>query len=202
MGRLRRGRDRGAARGGARDRRVRGAIESDLPLGGGLSSSASLEVALLRALRHGCSPWRSTTSRWRASRSAPRPGWSVRRSGSWIRWRRASPIRDAALFLDTRSLAYERRPAAARCRADRDPLRSHAPARRRRLPCCGAPNARRRRACSAFASCATRRRADLAAARAAVPARPARAPRGHRERTRAARRATRCTAGDAGGSVR
>ena len=67
-------------------------------------------------------------------RSAPRTTSSARRSASWTRWRRAWPTSDAALFLDTRTLAYRARAAAARRRAGRDRLGRHARARRRRLP--------------------------------------------------------------------
>ena len=67
-------------------------ITSNLPLGGGLSSSASLEVALLRALRELFALGLDASAIARLA-SAPRPNSSGRRSASWIRWRRASERR-------------------------------------------------------------------------------------------------------------
>ena len=84
-------------------------IESDLPLGGGLSSSASLEVALLRALR---GLFGLPLDDVEVAKIAQRAETGLVGAPVGIMDQMAASLADgnAALFLDTRSLAYERVP--------------------------------------------------------------------------------------------
>jgi galactokinase len=84
-------------------------IESDLPLGGGLSSSASLEVALLRGLR---TLFRLEIDDVQTAKIAQRAETGLVGAPVGIMDQMAASLGDphAALFLDTRSLAYERVP--------------------------------------------------------------------------------------------
>jgi len=87
-------------------------IESDLPLGGGLSSSASLEVALLRGLRAMFSLELDDVV---LAKIAQRAETGLVGAPVGIMDQMAASLADehAALFLDTRSLAYERVPLPA-----------------------------------------------------------------------------------------
>jgi galactokinase len=82
-------------------------IESDLPLGGGLSSSASLEVALLRALRGLFGVRLDDVALAKIAQQAET---DLVGAPVGIMDQMAASLADshAALFLDTRSLAYER----------------------------------------------------------------------------------------------
>ena len=84
-------------------------IVSDLPLGGGLSSSASLEVALLRALRR---VFDLAIDDVTMAGIAHRAETGLVGAPVGIMDQMAASLadRDAALFLDTRSLEYERLP--------------------------------------------------------------------------------------------
>jgi galactokinase len=84
-------------------------IESDLPLGGGLSSSASLEVALLRGLR---TLYHLEIDDVEMAKIAQRAETGLVGAPVGIMDQMAASLADphAALFLDTRSLAYERVP--------------------------------------------------------------------------------------------
>ena len=84
-------------------------IESDLPLGGGLSSSASLEVALLRGLR---AMFGLELDDVAVAKIAQRAETGLVGAPVGIMDQMAASLADehAALFLDTRSLAYERVP--------------------------------------------------------------------------------------------
>jgi galactokinase len=84
-------------------------IASDLPLGGGLSSSASLEVALIRALNAAYTLGLDAVS---IARVAHRAETGLVGAPVGIMDQMAASLagRDAALFLDTRSLAFDRVP--------------------------------------------------------------------------------------------
>jgi galactokinase len=84
-------------------------IESDLPLGGGLSSSASLEIALLRGLR---TLFQLEIDDVQTATIAQRAETGLVGAPVGIMDQMAASLADphAALFLDTRSLAYERVP--------------------------------------------------------------------------------------------
>jgi galactokinase len=84
-----------------------GRIESDVPLGAGLSSSASLEVALVRALRQAFTLSLDDMATARVGHTAETAfvGAPV---GIMDQMAASLATSDAALFLDTRSLAYER----------------------------------------------------------------------------------------------
>jgi galactokinase len=84
-------------------------IESDLPLGGGLSSSASLEVALLRGLR---AMFSLTLDDVVVAKIAQRAETGLVGAPVGIMDQMAASLADvdAALFLDTRSLEFERVP--------------------------------------------------------------------------------------------
>jgi len=84
-------------------------IESDLPLGGGLSSSAALEVALLRGLAETFSLDLDATT---IARIAQRAETEFVGAPVGIMDQMAASLadRDAALFIDTRGLAFERIP--------------------------------------------------------------------------------------------
>jgi galactokinase len=87
-------------------------IESDLPLGGGLSSSASLEVALLRGLR---TLFSVDIDDVQLAKIAQRAETGLVGAPVGIMDQMAASLADehAALFLDTRSLVYERIPLPA-----------------------------------------------------------------------------------------
>ncbi|MCU1383036.1 MAG: Galactokinase [Acidobacteria bacterium] len=87
-------------------------IESDLPLGGGLSSSASLEVALLRGLR---AMFGLPLDDVALAKIAQRAETGLVGAPVGIMDQMAASLADehAALFLDTRSLVYERIPLPA-----------------------------------------------------------------------------------------
>jgi galactokinase len=82
-------------------------IASDLPLGGGLSSSASLEVALLRALRQLFGLDIDDVSLAAIAHRAE-TGLVGAPVGIMDQMAASLAARDAALFLDTRSLTYQR----------------------------------------------------------------------------------------------
>jgi galactokinase len=84
-------------------------IESDLPLGGGLSSSAALEVALLRGLR---AMFRLRIDDVALAKIAQRAETGLVGAPVGIMDQMAASLADehSALFLDTRSLDYERIP--------------------------------------------------------------------------------------------
>src|SRR4051812_35099786 len=87
-------------------------IASDLPLGGGLSSSASLEVAVLRALQQ---LYGLSFDAVEIAKIAQRAEVEFVGAPVGIMDQMAASLAgcDAALFLDTRSLAYERVPLPA-----------------------------------------------------------------------------------------
>jgi galactokinase len=87
-------------------------IESDVPLGAGLSSSASLEIALVRALAalFGLTIDPIDAARIGHAAETDFVGVPV---GMMDQMAASLASRDAALFLDTRSLAYERVPLPA-----------------------------------------------------------------------------------------
>jgi galactokinase len=87
-------------------------ISSDVPLGAGLSSSASLEVALLRALK---SAFALEIDALAIARIAQRAETELVGAPVGIMDQMAASFADAqaALFLDTQSLAFERLPLPA-----------------------------------------------------------------------------------------
>ena len=179
--------------------RVRGfdlRITSDVPVGGGLSSSAALEIARAArpARRSSTSPW--TTCGWRASAGAPRTSSWGRRSASWTRWPR--PGGRAARALSRHGHAGVRAHAAARRRGAGGRRFGPSPRSRcRRVSGPARASASRVRAGSASGSCATWASGDQARARADCPRRSTGACATWSPRTRACRRrGGACRAGD------
>ena len=84
-------------------------MQSDVPLGGGLSSSASLEVALLRALREAFELDLDDVLLARLGQTAENDFVGAR-CGIMDQMAANLADSDAALFLDTRSLEYRRVP--------------------------------------------------------------------------------------------
>ena len=84
-------------------------VQSDVPLGGGLSSSASLEVALLRALREAFELDLDDVRLARLGQTAENDFVGAR-CGIMDQMAATLADSDAALFLDTRSLEYRRVP--------------------------------------------------------------------------------------------
>jgi galactokinase len=84
-------------------------VQSDVPLGGGLSSSASLEVALLRALREAFELDLEDVRLARLGQTAENDFVGAR-CGIMDQMAATLADSDAALFLDTRSLEYRRVP--------------------------------------------------------------------------------------------
>jgi galactokinase len=86
-----------------------GRIESEVPLGAGLSSSASLEVALVRALTQAFDLTLDDVQTARIGHTAETAFVGVP-VGIMDQMAASLATADAALFLDTRSLAFERIP--------------------------------------------------------------------------------------------
>jgi galactokinase len=89
-----------------------GRVESDIPLGAGLSSSASLEVALVRALTRAFNLALDDIQTARVSHRAE-TGFVGVPVGIMDQMAASLATADAALFLDTRSLEFERVPLPA-----------------------------------------------------------------------------------------
>jgi galactokinase len=89
-------------------------IESDVPYGGGLSSSAALEVSLLRALREA---FHLDLDDVRLAQIGQKAENDLVGAPVGIMDQMASSLGDetTALFLDTRNLTYERIPLPAQC---------------------------------------------------------------------------------------
>ena len=79
-------------------------LSSNVPIGVGLSSSAALEVATLRALRTLCWICRSTTFGWRRSRNARKCMHAGVRCGIMDQMAASLADTEQALFLDTRTM--------------------------------------------------------------------------------------------------
>ncbi len=90
-------------------------VDSAVPIGAGLSSSAALEVATLRALRARFA-MRSTTPRWRCSPTRPRCASPASAAGIMDQMVSSLGSPNHMLFLDTRSLERSAAAAAARVR--------------------------------------------------------------------------------------
>jgi galactokinase len=89
-----------------------GRIESDVPLGAGLSSSAALEIALVRALRLAFNLRLDDVEAARIGYTAETAFVGVP-VGMMDQMAASLATADAALFLDTRSLVFERIPLPA-----------------------------------------------------------------------------------------
>ena len=129
-------------------------IESSVPLGSGLSSSAALEVSVARALRAAFGlqlddVGLAMAGKWAENEFVGAP------TGIMDQMVVSLGQPGTALFLDTRSLAFERIPIPPSVDLVGDRFRDQAPACRRRVCHPPAPSARRRAAASAFPSCAT-----------------------------------------------
>ena len=109
--------------------------------------------------RSSASPLDDVDARARSA-SAPRTTSSGRPSGSWTRWRRASPEPGVALFLDTRSSSFERIPLPRGRRPGRRSTRASGTITPRATTARAARSARRPRASSESPSFAICARAD------------------------------------------
>jgi galactokinase len=88
-------------------------VESDVPLGAGLSSSAALEVALLRAIRDAFDLTGLTDVRLAQLGQIAENDFVGARCGIMDQMAASLADQSAALFLDTRSLEYRRVPLPA-----------------------------------------------------------------------------------------
>ena len=88
-------------------------VTSGVPLGSGLSSSAALEISLMRAISDRLRPRARGCAAGACWRGARRTSSSGRRSASWTRWRAASPA-NATRSSSTRARS---RSSGSRCRA-------------------------------------------------------------------------------------
>ena len=123
-------------------------VDSTVPLGAGLSSSAALECATAVALAGLLHLDLSPDVRRSLARACMRAESEVAGAptGGWTRWSRCSPQPDAACWSTSATTPNRRpaRPRRPRAAGDRHPCLARAHRRRLRRPSCGLPSRRRR----------------------------------------------------------